>query len=167
MANMVVRDPFMGIRQMMDRFFEEPVNSFPEFFDEGTLPVDISERDNALIVKASLPGVKKDDIDIQVNQGVLSITARRQDEKEDSNERFYRRERRYGSVSRRIALPGVVQDSDVEAELKDGVLTLTLPVPEQRRPKRIEIRGGDESAVIEGQASMAGEQGAPPAPSSS
>jgi len=145
------------MRNMMERFFNEPMD-FSEFMDEGGLPVDISERDNALIVRASLPGVKKDDIDVQVNQGVLSITARRSEESETRNERYYRRERHMGAVSRRIALPGIVQDADVDAELKDGILTLTLPVPEQHRPKRIEIRSEGDGHMVEGSASQSGVQ---------
>ena len=78
---------------------------------------------------------------MQVHEGVLSIKAEHTDEKEERGERFYRRERRIGSVSRRIALPGVVHDAQVDAELKDGVLTLSIPLPEKAKPKQIEIRG--------------------------
>ena len=109
--------------------------------EEGTLPVDISEVDGKLGVRASLPGFNKEDIDVQVHEGILSIKAEHSEETETGDERFYRRERRFGSLSRRIALPGVVHDSKVDAELKDGVLTLTLALPEKPKPKQIEIRG--------------------------
>jgi HSP20 family protein len=109
-------------------------------WDEGTLPVDIAESEGKLLVKASLPGFAKDDIDVQVNEGVLSIKAEHSDETETKNEKFYRRERRYGSVSRRIALPGIVHDAPVDAQLKDGVLTLAIEVPEKAKPKQIEIK---------------------------
>ena len=72
---------------------------------------------------------------------MLSINAKHVEESETTDEHYYRRERRGGSVSRRIALPGVVRDAEVNAELADGVLTLTIPLPEKALPKQIEIRG--------------------------
>ena len=87
-----------------------------------------------------MPGLSREDIDVQVHEGVLAITAKHDEEHEDKGERYYHRERHWGAVSRRIALPGVVRDAQVDAELKDGVLTLTIPTPEQARPKQIEIK---------------------------
>jgi HSP20 family protein len=147
MADIVRRDPFDlgGFRQMMDRLFEEPFLRTPVLgngWDEGTLPVDISQADGKLIVRASLPGFKTEDIDVQVNEGVLSIKAEHSEDTETTDEKYYRRERRYGSVSRRIALPGIVHDAPVDAALKDGVLTLSIEVPEKARPKQIEIKAG-------------------------
>jgi HSP20 family protein len=129
---------FHGMRQLMDRLFDD--TSFGQGWDDGMLPVDISEKDQELVVRASVPGFKKEDIDIQVHQGVLSINAKHTFDDETSGEKWYRRERRYGAVSRRIALPGVVHDAPVDAELKDGVLTLKIAVPEAARPKQIEIK---------------------------
>jgi HSP20 family protein len=150
MADIARRDSFdLGstpggpFRQMMERFFDEPFFRMPSLangWDEGTLPVDIAQADGKLVVKASLPGFAKDDIDVQVNEGVLSIKADHSEDTETKNEKYYRRERRYGSVSRRIALPGIVHDAPVDAELKDGVLTLSIEVPEKARPKQIEIK---------------------------
>ena len=148
MADIVRRDPFEllaggGLRQMMDRLFDDSFMRSPltAGWDEGTLAVDISEKDHQLVVRASVPGFKKEDIDVQVHEGVLSINAKHNEEHEEKGETFYRRERRYGSVSRRIALPGVVHEAPVDAELKDGVLTLKIAVPEASRPKQIEIKG--------------------------
>ena len=143
MANIVVRrDPFTGMRQVMDRLFDEsffrPIHTHS--WDEGTLPVDIYERDGKLQVRASLPGFDKDDIDIEVHEGVLSINAKHTTEDETDEGRYYRRERHINSVSRRIALPGVVHDAEVDAELTNGVLTLSLPLQEQPQPRQIEIR---------------------------
>ena len=143
MAGIVRRDPFAGMRQVMDRLFDDSLFRASDGWglEEGTLPVDISEVDGKLGVRASLPGFNKEDIDVQVHEGILSIKAEHSEETETGDERFYRRERRFGSLSRRIALPGVVHDSKVDAELKDGVLTLTLVLPEKPKPKQIEIRG--------------------------
>ena len=139
---MVRRDPFVGMRQVMDRLFDEsffrPIHTHS--WDEGALPVDIYERDGKLQVRASLPGFNKDDIDVQVHEGVLSIDAKYATEDETSEGRWYRRERHISSLSRRIALPDVVQDAAVDAELAEGVLTLSLPLQEKPQPRQIEIR---------------------------
>ena len=150
MADIIRRDPFANMRQVMDRLFEDPFRRWPagdgngqgRGIEEGALPLDVSEGDGRIRVRASLPGFRKEDIDVQVHEGVLSIKARRDEERETRDERFYRRERAAGSVSRRVALPGVVRDASVDAELADGVLTLTLPLPERALPQRVEIRGG-------------------------
>ncbi len=80
---------------------------------------------------------------MQVHDGILSIKAQRSAEHEEGEPggKYYRRERSWGSVSRRVALPGIVKDAEVGAELKNGVLTLTIPLPEAPQPKQIEIRG--------------------------
>ena len=72
-----------------------------------------------------------------------SIQTKHSEEHDEQGERFYRRERTFGSVSRRIALPGIAHDAEVEAELKSGVLTLHIPLPEQAKPKQIAIKSGD------------------------
>lgn len=149
MPDIVPTDPFRGVdrdfgnlRRMMDRLFDDSFFHRPFLsFDEGSLALDLYEKDNQVVVKASLPGFKKEDIDVQLHDGVLTINAKHSEETEEKDAKFYRRERRFGSVSRRLALPGVVDDSNVNAELKDGVLTVTVPVPEQSRPKQIEIKG--------------------------
>ena len=111
--------------------------------DEGTLALDIYEADDALVVEASVPGFQRDDIAIQLHQGLLSIVASRQpQETATSDRRYFRRERPVGSWTRRIALPGIVHDAEVDAELKDGVLTLRIPVPASAKPRQIEIRTG-------------------------
>lgn len=159
MSNEVVRrDPFASsvegftpFRRIVDRFFDDPffrpmVGSAPfpgAFSDEGSLALDVFEHDGKLKVEASLPGFKKDEVDVQVHDGVLSIKAQRSSEREEGEPggKYYRRERSWGSVSRRVALPGIVKDADVAAELKNGVLTLTIPLPETKQPKQIEIQG--------------------------
>lgn len=155
MTNEVVRrDPFTPaltpFRQMMDRFFDDPFfrTGFPALGlgvgnDEGTLALDVYERDNHIVVEASLPGFTKDEIDVRVDEGILSIKAQRSEEHEEGERggKYYRRERSWGSVSRRVALPGIVKDAEVDAELKNGVLKLSIPLPEKPSPKQIEIKG--------------------------
>ena len=131
---------FGNLRRMMDRVFDETFFRTPSMSDDGSLALDVLEKDGQVVVKASLPGFQKEEIDVQVHDGVLYIKAEHNEENEAKDAKFYRRERRYGAVARRVALPGTVAEADVNAELKDGVLTLTLPVPAKAQPKQIEIK---------------------------
>jgi HSP20 family protein len=148
-ADIVRQDPFAmafgprGLRAAMDRIFDEPffrTSATTEGGNDATLAVDIAETDGKLVVRASLPGYAKEDIDVSVKEGVLSINAKHAAESETRNEKYYRRERRYGSVSRHIALPATVHEAPVDAELKDGVLTLSIEVPAEPQPKQVEIK---------------------------
>ncbi|MDP6604846.1 MAG: Hsp20/alpha crystallin family protein [Dehalococcoidia bacterium] len=160
MALIVRRNPGFGrgvtpLRRAMDRFFDDSFFSASSgarsatkagVSGYATLPVDISEHDGDLVVRASVPGYEKDEISVQVEDGVLSIdathekTSEQGDEDAEGGERYYRRERRSGSLTRRIALPRKVGQADVDAELANGVLTLTIPTPEDEKPKQIEIK---------------------------
>ncbi|MFN8639305.1 MAG: Hsp20/alpha crystallin family protein [Dehalococcoidia bacterium] len=134
---------FGNLRRMMDRVFDDTFFRSPAaFMDEGSLALDVLEKDGKVVVKASLPGFTKEEIDVQVHEGVLYIKAEHNEEHEEKDAKFYRRERRYGAVSRRVALPANVASAEVDAELKDGVLTMTLPLPERAQPKPIEIKAG-------------------------
>lgn len=105
----------------------------------GTLALDVSETEANVLVRASLPGFRKEDVHIEVNDGVLTITAERSEETETKNERFYRKERRSGTLTRKIVLPDSVSEGETKAELKDGVLTLTLPKTPERQPRKIQV----------------------------
>lgn len=120
-----------------DPFFSGLVQVGP--IEEGSLALDVSEDETSVIVRASLPGYTKDNIAVEVAEGVLTITARRSEQHEERGERFYRKERREGSVSRRIALPTLVDEDNASADLADGVLTLRLPKAEKARRRQIAI----------------------------
>lgn len=135
--------PFESLRDFMD-MLNEPFNQVGEIkpYTEnsgGILPVDVSEKDNEYIIRASLPGFTKDDIDVQVHEGVVTIKAEHSEEDERKDEKFYCRERRWGSVSRSITLPGIGGDVDTKAEFKDGVLTLHVPQSPAMKPKKVKI----------------------------
>ena len=123
------RDPLLSV---IDRFFTEPLMLGAEMpgaiqrLEEGFLPVDVSETDTHVIVRASVPGFRREDIDAEIHDNVLTIKAEHKEEKEETSERYFRKELRFGSMSRRVALPSQVMDKDVGAELKDGVLTLRM-----------------------------------------
>jgi len=134
------RDLF-SFPMIWDRFFNEPfLQTGAGTIDEGTLPLDVSEDEKNVIVRASLPGFKKENIEIEIHDGVLGVKATQEEEKEEKGETFYRRERRTQSVSRRVALPTTVAEGQTDAELKDGVLTLRLPKTPAAMPKKIRIK---------------------------
>lgn len=144
---------FTGIRHVMDRFFDDSPFSARSFAAPrarltnanaiATLPIDISEVDGDTIVRASVPGFSAEEIDVTVEDGVLTISAKHEETSDESEDHYYRRERRTGSVSRRISLPRNTSDVEVTAELADGVLTLTIPTPEEQKPKQIEIKSSN------------------------
>lgn len=148
MADIVRRDPFNfpsfeQMHRVMDRLFDDSFFRAPalEHWDRAALPLDVSEKDGKIIVRASLPGFTKEETRVELHDGVLSITAQHAEDKEEKGEQYYRRERHYGAVSRSVSLPGIVTDANVDAQLKDGVLTLTVDVPKEQQPKQIAIRG--------------------------
>lgn len=144
MNSVIRRDPFLDFSSMVNRVFDEPFvllrSNGGAGVDEGTLALDVSENDQAVIVRASLPGFRKEDVTVEVHDGVLTINAKQEEVKEEKTERFYRKERRIGSMSRRIALPAPVVDEDSHAELRDGVLTVRIPKSAKASPRRVQIK---------------------------
>ena len=113
--------------------------------DQGTArpwvpPVDILETENELVLKADLPGVDLKGIDIQLENGTLTLRGERQFEKVESNKGFHRMERSYGSFARYFTVPETVDPENVKAELHNGVLTVTLPKKEIAKPRTIKVQ---------------------------
>lgn len=111
----------------------------PSSFEQAEFEVDVSENDEQVLVRASVPGFKRDDISVDIHEGVLTISATMNEEAEEHTERYHRRERRTGSMSRRVTLPVPVNEENAEASLNDGVLELRLPKNGSAGPKRIAI----------------------------
>jgi HSP20 family protein len=107
---------------------------------EWTPSVDISEDDKEWLVKADLPDLKKDDVKVTVENGVLTISGERNIEKEEKGKKFHRIERAYGAFVRSFTLPDGTDAAKVNAEFKDGVLKVHLPKSEQAKPKALEIK---------------------------
>jgi HSP20 family protein len=127
------------VNDLFGRFFEDW--DWPLTAAGGAWPaVDLADTDAAVVVKAELPGVKGDDIDIAVLGNTLTISGEKTEADEDKGENYYHVERRYGSFRRDIPLPAGVDPDKVEANYRDGVLTVTLPKSEQAKPKRIEVK---------------------------
>jgi HSP20 family protein len=103
--------------------------------------VDVFQRGDQIVVRADLPGLKKEDVSIEIDQNTLTIRGERRQELEDRNEGFYRSERSYGTFQRSIALPEGVTPDDAQASFNDGVLEITVKTPRsQQRSKKIQIR---------------------------
>ncbi len=102
--------------------------------------VDISETEKAFTIKADVPGVKREDVKINIEDRVLSIRGESRQEKEDKDEKVHRVERFYGSFSRSFTLPENVDIDKIDAAFKDGLLTLVIPKTEAARPKSIEVK---------------------------
>lgn len=108
-----------------------------------TPQIEMFQRGNDLVVRADVPGLQKDDLDVRVENGTLIISGERRQEQEEDRQGMHLSERRYGSFFRTIALPEDVSDDEVSATYQDGVLEVTVPIPEQReqqRGKKIDIR---------------------------
>lgn len=104
--------------------------------------VDVAETDGEFHIKAELPEVKKEDVKISVDGGVLRIEGERKQEREEKGKKFHRIERSYGSFLRTFTLPDNVDDAKVRAEFKDGVLHVHLPKSEKAKSKAIEVKVG-------------------------
>jgi HSP20 family protein len=132
---------------------------FNTFFDEGgsngqtsrrwAPAVDLVEREDSLVLRADLPGLREEDVQIEVRDHVLTISGERRAEFEDSEQGYYRIERAFGSFSRSLSLPEGVDADKIEASFDNGVLEVTIPKPEERKPRRISI-GGKDQKTIEG-----------------
>jgi HSP20 family protein len=114
--------------------------------------MDLVEAGDSLVLKADLPGLRREDVSIEVKDGVLTISGERKDEHEEKVDGYYRVERTFGNFSRSLTLPKGVEADGIAADFADGVLEVTIPKPADRKPHRIEIgaRSGDRS--IEGSA---------------
>ena len=130
------------LRDEIDRLFESPLAEFARSAQmlSGWAPVvDLFENKDSFVVKAELPGMKKEDIEISLHEGALLVSGERKREEKSKPGETYREERFYGKFHRSIALPKPVAADQVKATYKDGVLTVTLPKTEEVKPKQIEV----------------------------
>ncbi|MDW8466416.1 MAG: Hsp20/alpha crystallin family protein [Chloroherpetonaceae bacterium] len=121
------RNPFAAIDRMFDEVFKSTMPSLPSMFNMSSFRVDISEDDKAVYIEADLPGVKKDDLKVTVEDNILTIRAERKAESTESKKNYYRTERVFGSLTRSFTLGENVNAEAIEAHFADGVLKLTLP----------------------------------------
>lgn len=129
------------LREELDRMFEAPLARTSEFL--GWAPAfDVYEEKDNFVVKAELPGMKKEDISVSLHDGNLIISGERKNEAKGEGAEVYRAERYVGKFQRSVTLPAQVTAGKVTAEYKDGILTVTLPKSEEAKPKQIEVQVG-------------------------
>jgi HSP20 family protein len=157
MSNLIRWEPFRDLsnlrwwafRNEMDHMFD---NSMLGPFQPAAwdLALDVAETGDEFLVKASLPGINPDDLEITYNANILTIKGENKEEKNIDEKHYHLRERRYGSFSRSVSLPSSVKPEKIEASYDAGVLTLHLPKAEEAKPKRIPVLSGSAPKVIEG-----------------
>lgn len=132
-----------AMRRAFDRFFDEPYEprfTTPWRMEEFDLMVDVAEDENAYIIKASLPGVKPEDVEVTLQNNVLTLKGEAKADREIKEERYHLRERSYGSFVRSLILPTNVKADQIEAKHEDGVLIVRLPKVEEDKPKKIAVK---------------------------
>jgi HSP20 family protein len=137
MSTALTLDPFQNLQ-----FFEDAVTRLmnePRAGRPWSPPVDILESEDAVTLKADLPDVKTEDIDIRVENGTMILKGSRKFEKDDAVKGYHRIERSYGEFVRSFAVPSTVETDKVAAEYKNGVLTITLPKKETARPRQVKV----------------------------
>jgi HSP20 family protein len=122
--------------------------------------LDISERKDAYLVTVELPGVEADDLEITMEDGLLTIQGERQFTSESSEQQFHRVERRYGAFRRSITLPAQVQAEQIQASFDNGVLQIVVPKAEEAKPKRIQVRPG-RAEILAASSAASGEDTTP------
>jgi HSP20 family protein len=112
--------------------------------------MDLVETDEHFVLRADLPGLTEADVSIELEDNVLTVAGERKAEREDKEEGFYRMERSFGQFRRSLTLPEGVDADKIAATFDKGVLEVRIPKPEERKPRRVAIRVGDQPAAIEG-----------------
>ena len=134
-------DPFRVLQQEMD----EMLSRFSRDWDGGPSPmaapsVDLSETDSAVEVRMDLPGIKPEEVSIEISGNTLRVSGQRKEQKEEKGKTFHRIERSSGAFSRLVTLPCSIKEDKVTAECEDGVLTVNLPKTEEAKPRRIKVK---------------------------
>lgn len=145
--SMVRFDPFRELAHMQDRINRIFGDVYTRRFTDDVMQrgewipaVDIYENnDQEIVLRAELPGIAKEDIDLHVENNTLTLKGERKREQEIKDDQYHRIERSYGTFSRSFSLPSRVDTDKVRADFKDGVLTITLPLKEEARPKQIAV----------------------------
>jgi HSP20 family protein len=136
-------DRLTSLRDEINRLFNVPYGDFAretEFFTGWSPALDVYEDKDNLIVKAELPGMKKEQIELSLHENTLTIAGERKSERAESEEEVSRSERFFGRFQRTVTLPKPVEANNVNARYKDGILTITLAKTEESKPRQIEVK---------------------------
>ena len=150
------------IRSEINRLFEDPFSLLSpdtSFFEGWTPAVDVHEDKDKFLVRAELPGMRKEDIDVSLDGNTLTISGERKEEREDKRGDTYRSERFFGRFQRTIALPSTVDANKIEAKYENGILNVTLPKTEEAKRKQIQVQGSDGAQNTQGSQSGRGSRG--------
>ena len=140
--------PFRSLREEIDRVFEDFFRGWPRpwagagptHLEVGATPtVDLKETEKEFVLTAAVPGISKDELNVTITEGGVTIKGEHKAEKEKKDDNYHYKETSYGSFHRMVSLPAEVVADKAEATLKDGILTLTLPKAEPSKKKQIEI----------------------------
>jgi HSP20 family protein len=147
-------DPFRDLTTLqteVNRLFSRASGGEVSDRQSWTPAIDVVETDDAIVLKAELAGMDPKDINIEVQDNVLTVSGERRFEEEVKEDRFYRIERRYGSFSRSLALPPTADEGKVDAKYDNGLLQVTIPKAEIAKPKKITVSvgGGQEQKTVE------------------
>ena len=149
--NIIKYDPFREMRSLQDEVNRLFASSFSRGDDNELMrgawspQVDIFENKDQIVLEAELPGMKPEDVNISIENNVLTLHGERKFEKKDEKDNFHRVERAYGSFTRSFTLPPTVSSENAQAEFENGVLRLTLAKREEAKPRRIEIKAGGQT----------------------
>jgi HSP20 family protein len=130
------------LRDEIDRLFEAPLSELArssQILSGWTPAMDVYEDKDNVYLRAELPGMRKEDIDLSLHEGSLSISGERKSEENFENAEVYRAERFFGRFQRTVSLPTPVATDKVKAQYRDGILTVTLPKAEEAKPKHIDV----------------------------
>ena len=171
MTTMMRWDPFQDLRSAQDEMAQmSPMlaHALGLHTQQGSATatawapaLDISERKDAYLVTVELPGLKPEDLDITMEDGLLTIQGERQFTQESSEQQFHRVERRYGAFRRSITLPAHVTAEGIQASFEDGVLQILVPKAEEAKPKRIQVRPGRMEVTAASSEGASSEEAAP------
>jgi len=145
-----------AIQQEMNRLFGSAFDTQGGVANGGAAsrwipPMDLVEDDEQFVVRADLPGVEEQDVSVELEDNVLTIAGQRRSDAQQRKEGYYRIERAYGAFSRALTLPEGIDPEGIKAGFAKGVLTVRIPKPEERKPRKVAISVGDSTPVIEGQ----------------
>lgn len=127
--------------RLMEREREEAQMSSPQEDGEGQLTIDVYQTDNDVVIRSTIAGVKPEDLDVSINNDMITIRGERRKDEEVSEENYYYQECYWGSFSRSVILPVDVISDKIEASMKNGILTIRLPKADNTKTKKIQVRG--------------------------
>ena len=141
MAGTLTRwDPFTELSELRSRFFDRMFDEWADGRERAWTPaIDVVREDDHLVVRADIPGIKPEEVKIEVEDDILTVSGEHRESKEEKDKNYMRRERRSGSFSRSMALPAGLDPKKIKAKAHDGVVEVTIPLPKKAKKEKVEI----------------------------